>query len=58
MKTRRFSEEQILRILQEADHPDKTVEHVCIEHNVWGYATTQSTLWGLFRQSLKDIRMG
>ena len=34
MKKTRFSEEQIVRILQEAGGPDKTVAEVCREHGV------------------------
>ena len=34
MKKKRLSEEQIVRILQEADRPDKTVGDVCREHGV------------------------
>ena len=34
MKKKRFSEEEIVRLLQEADRADKTVGDVCREHGV------------------------
>ena len=34
MKRKRFSEEQIVRILAEADRPGKTVADVCRQHGV------------------------
>jgi putative transposase len=34
MKRKRFSDEQIIRILKEAEREDKTVAQVCREHGV------------------------
>ncbi len=34
MKTSKYSEEQVIRILQQADKPDMTVEKVCREHGI------------------------
>ena len=34
MKTSRFNEEQVIRILQQADQPEMTVEKVCRAHGI------------------------
>ena len=34
MKGKRFTEEQIIRVLAEADRPDRTVGEVCRQHGV------------------------
>jgi putative transposase len=55
VKRKRFSEEQIVRILQEADRPGKTVADVCRQHGV-----SENTFYRWRRQfkglSVADVR--
>jgi len=58
MKTSRFSEEQVIRILQEADKPDKTVDVVCRENGISEatYYKWKKQYRGMDTNQVKDYR--
>lgn len=58
MKTSRFTEEQVIRILQEADKPDRTVEKVCREHGISEatYYKWKKQYRGMDTSQVKDYR--